>query len=107
MRQISTKIALALALLGPASYANDSKTSNEGSLPFIVTATVTCEEMADAYETAVSEQRLALQAQDGVIANLREQRDLALKSSGPTLLDWALPLLIGAAGAVVLIGIRR
>ena len=96
MKLLSILIVLTLALDGPVSFGTECKELKQ-----------TCLEMSEAYETAVSEQRLAMQAQDGVIANLREQRDLALKSSGPTLLDWALPLLIGAAGAVVLIGIRR
>jgi hypothetical protein len=64
--------------------------------------------MSEEYETTVAEQRLVIQAQDGVIGNLREQRDLALEgSSGGFFTDYLIPVLVGATLATVAIGIRR
>jgi len=97
MKYLSMMLALTLALSGPASFGNGCAEQKK-----------ICLEMSEAYETAIAEQRLVIQAQDKMVGNLREQRDLALKGSGGGFFgDYLVPVLIGAAAATVIIGIRR
>ena len=104
MKLLSIALALTLALSGPASFAIDLKTCKTQKAEI----KALCEAQAEQYETTVAEQRLVIQAQDKVIGNLREQRDLALEGSGGGIFtDFLVPVLVGAALTTVIIGIRR